>query len=203
MTTIYLMRHGEAHNSRGLFYGPSPELNEQGRAQVAWTAKHFKEQGVSLDAVYASPYVRTQQTAELMAEAYGLSVTTRENLKEWDVGPYLDQPLRQFYADTHYDEDPPPRTFPPGVETLDELCVRMQGEMKKILEEQAGKTALVVSHRETCVTYLLALQGKTFETVHHVPLHQATVWKITWDKSGPQVELFCTPPPELVSTLLS
>jgi phosphohistidine phosphatase len=64
---LWVLRHGEAHN-----HAPTDaqrELTETGRAQVARSAAHL--QGVPLDAILASPYVRAQQTAELVHGALG------------------------------------------------------------------------------------------------------------------------------------
>ncbi|WP_260962997.1 phosphohistidine phosphatase SixA [Pseudomonas citri] len=65
---LWVLRHGEAEP-----YGarPDPERNltVKGRAEVLHSAARLM--GEPLRAIYASPYVRAQQTAQLVREALG------------------------------------------------------------------------------------------------------------------------------------
>lgn len=64
---LWVLRHGEAHNQAPT--DAERELTVAGRAEVLHSASHL--QGVALDAIYASPYVRAQQTARLVHDALG------------------------------------------------------------------------------------------------------------------------------------
>jgi len=64
---LWVLRHGEAHNQAST--DAERELTDMGRAEVLRSASHL--QGVVLDAIYASPYVRAQQTARLVLDALG------------------------------------------------------------------------------------------------------------------------------------
>jgi phosphohistidine phosphatase len=64
---LWVLRHGEAHNQAPT--DAERELTDAGRAEVLRSASHL--QGVALDAIYASPYVRAQQTARLVHEVLG------------------------------------------------------------------------------------------------------------------------------------
>jgi phosphohistidine phosphatase len=64
---LWVLRHGEAHHQAPT--DAERELTEAGRAEVLRSAAHL--QGLALDAIYASPYVRAQQTAELVRDALG------------------------------------------------------------------------------------------------------------------------------------
>lgn len=65
---LWLLRHGQAgpyvHSGDHL-----RELTERGRAEVLHAAGHLL--GETLDAILVSPYVRAQQTADLVHEALG------------------------------------------------------------------------------------------------------------------------------------
>ncbi|MBV6274541.1 phosphohistidine phosphatase SixA [Pseudomonas aeruginosa] len=65
---LWLLRHGEAepHASRD----SERRLTAHGRKEVLQSAARLA--GLPLDGILASPYVRTQQTAELVREALGL-----------------------------------------------------------------------------------------------------------------------------------
>ncbi|MFH0024788.1 phosphohistidine phosphatase SixA [Pseudomonas fluorescens] len=65
---LWVLRHGEAvpHGSK---VDPERELTEHGRKEVLSSAAHLI--GKPLTAIYASPYLRAQQTAQIVREALG------------------------------------------------------------------------------------------------------------------------------------
>ncbi|MBF6033434.1 phosphohistidine phosphatase SixA [Pseudomonas sp. P155] len=71
---LWVLRHGEA-----VRYGSCPdserELTEHGRKEVLNSAAHLI--GQPLTAIYASPYLRAQQTAQIVREALGFEPEIR------------------------------------------------------------------------------------------------------------------------------
>ena len=66
-TILVLVRHAEKST------GGDPPLTAQGRRRAEKLAKLLQE--MQLDEIYASPYVRTEQTAGPVAEAQGLKIS--------------------------------------------------------------------------------------------------------------------------------
>lgn len=65
---IYLLRHGEAEARQ--YDDPQRALTATGRQEVQQVARQFAARGITLDACYYSPYLRTSQTCSLfLAEA--------------------------------------------------------------------------------------------------------------------------------------
>ena len=60
-----------------------PELSEQGHAQAKHLADYLAAEA-PLDALYASPLVRARQTAEPIAEWFGLQIVLEDDVAEWD-----------------------------------------------------------------------------------------------------------------------
>lgn len=81
-TTVTLVRHGEVHNPEKVLYGrlPAFQLSERGRRQAEVTAKFL--QGRDVAAIISSPLERAVQTANPIAEWYGLPVETDHRLIE-------------------------------------------------------------------------------------------------------------------------
>jgi broad specificity phosphatase PhoE len=86
-STVHLVRHGEVHNPEGVLYGRLPEfhLSELGRRMAAQMADHFERRrndGANIVHLVASPLTRAQETAQPVAAALGLGITTDERIIE-------------------------------------------------------------------------------------------------------------------------
>lgn len=80
---VFLVRHAEPDWTPGGRSVLDPKLTPFGVAQARATAKRLS--GERIDAIYASPYRRSQETAEALASATGLAVETVEGLAEIGV----------------------------------------------------------------------------------------------------------------------
>ncbi len=83
---LFLVRHGETEsNRRGLALGRADvPLNERGRWQAARLATALAVE--PLVAIYASPLLRTLDTARAIAAEHTLDVQTEPGLIEMDIG---------------------------------------------------------------------------------------------------------------------
>lgn len=70
LSTIILMRHAE----KELIDDPNPPLTAAGKQRAEQVAEIFGS--VAMDAIYSSPYLRTQMTAEPLATAKNLTLQT-------------------------------------------------------------------------------------------------------------------------------
>jgi phosphohistidine phosphatase SixA len=76
---VFIMRHGEAQAKAET--DTQRELAQQGREDIVQMAADYASALESIDVIWASPYVRTQQTAKLLAEQLGKSVITQSFLQ--------------------------------------------------------------------------------------------------------------------------
>jgi broad specificity phosphatase PhoE len=84
---LIFTRHGESQaNIEGILSNRDlpHDLSEKGR----WQAQHLSEQllDMNVTAIYASPILRAQQTAEIVAGRLGLSFSVADALREFDCG---------------------------------------------------------------------------------------------------------------------
>jgi broad specificity phosphatase PhoE len=81
-TVVHLLRHGEVHNPQRIIYGrlPGYRLSELGVQMAKAAAAALADRDVTH--VVASPLERAQQTAEPIAEQFGLPVTVDDRLVE-------------------------------------------------------------------------------------------------------------------------
>lgn len=85
MTTklIYFVRHGEtALNAKGVRQGVEGSLTEKGREQALFTAKRFPKHKGRPQIIYASPFERAKETAEIIAKELNLKIKYTNLLKE-------------------------------------------------------------------------------------------------------------------------
>jgi len=131
---VILLRHGEPDWSPG--GGPSvndPGLTPYGHAQARAAAESLAKR--PLDAIYVSPYRRSQETAEPLARATGLTPVTIEGLAEVGVavdGMSQEEVDRYFVEGTrrplaeHWDGWP-------GAETFHEFHERVTDALRDVL----------------------------------------------------------------------
>jgi broad specificity phosphatase PhoE len=81
-TTVHLLRHGEVHNPDKVLYGrlPGYRLSQDGLQMAHAAAAALK--GRDVTEVVSSPLQRAQETAEPIAGAFGLPISTDERLME-------------------------------------------------------------------------------------------------------------------------
>jgi broad specificity phosphatase PhoE len=143
---IVLVRHGQTNANRaGLLLGRAdPPLNERGRQQAAATAASLDHERAPT--VLASPLQRTWETAELIGDATGASVTVDERLIELDYGEWDECRVADLPADTVERWRSDPTYAPPGGESLAQLRHRVAPVAAEVFEQANDRTVILVSH---------------------------------------------------------
>lgn len=153
--TLFLVRHGEAEsNVRGVInsnlarntYGLTP----RGEAEVAQAAKKLARERV--DVIIASPFLRAQQTAKIIAAHTGASVETDDRLREFDMGAFDGKKIAEdflaVFPDWPKDATPELRDAH-GVEHEESLQKRLRAFVDDINAAYRDKNIVVVSHGDT------------------------------------------------------
>lgn len=150
MTYIYLIRHCEAMgNHKRLFQGSTDcEISEIGAKQLEFLKERFKN--IELDAVYSSPLLRAQKTAQAVADGKGLTIVTRKNLAELHGGVVEGRPFQEAFnaipglADAWNNH---PQDFAPeGGEAMRDAYVRIYDEIIALARGNRGKTIAAATH---------------------------------------------------------
>jgi 2,3-bisphosphoglycerate-dependent phosphoglycerate mutase len=79
-TTYYLIRHAEKDRTEKT--NSNPNLNKNGQERAKRWANYFEN--IDLDAIYATKYYRTIQTAKPTAKSKGLGVTNYDSRTMYD-----------------------------------------------------------------------------------------------------------------------
>ena len=162
MTTLYIIRHGESRgNLENRFVGRSDwELTDRGHEQAKLLGEYMKD--VDIDAVYSSDLIRAIDTAKPFAEAKGIEIIQRKNLREIDGGDW-EEVLFEDIAKSYPEEFGMWKTdfinaVTIGGETTRELAVRVYKEIENIAQENGGGAVAVVFHA-TAIKAFLELAG--------------------------------------------
>jgi 2,3-bisphosphoglycerate-dependent phosphoglycerate mutase len=95
---LLLIRHGRPARVEGSDDGPAdPPLTELGLEQAEAMASWVADEG-GVDAIYASPLRRAQQTAEPLAAKLGLDIRLDASIQEYDANSTSYIPLEDLQA---------------------------------------------------------------------------------------------------------
>jgi len=186
--TVYLIRHGETlWNREGRCQGVTDiPLTEKGYRQAHAIANAFA--GKRLGLVLSGPLQRTRETAAVLAESQGLSVETREELREWNqgeleglTGAELLGNHRAYFERWFQD---PAGAAPPGGETLRSLQERAWPVIDSLRERTLSGPVAVVSHTMTIGTIICAALGLDLAHIHRLKLDLASRSTITFAPFG-------------------
>ena len=169
MTTVYLIRHGEAEGNflriaQGHWDG---KITEKGHRQLAALSRRFEN--IHLDAAYSSDLSRARTTAEAVCKPKGLEVHIDPDFRELNMGVWEGRPWQWIYdndaeqydAFNHHLE----RFCANGGESPQEVVDRFMPKMMKYAHENDGKTIAIFSHGCALRYIVNILKGLTWEQI--------------------------------------
>ena len=168
VTTLYLVRHGETDsNIERRFQGRRDiPLNENGRHQSELLGQAMKD--CRIDEIFSSYLARAKETAEKIACFHQeQSVTICPGLEEVDVGDvqgqYLDVIAKEMPELFRCMSEDQVHLQYPGGESCRDVYDRITKTIAQLVEQNRGKTIVVVSHGFAIQMYLHYASGKAFE----------------------------------------
>jgi probable phosphoglycerate mutase len=165
-TRIHLVRHGATQlTAEDRFSGSvGVDLSDEGRWQATRLGERLSDEAI--DAIYASPLSRTQETARLIAACLtpgGREVQLRDGLREISHGRWEGLTRREVeerYPDEYSAWEQDPFTFAPeGGESGVAVLARALPVIREIVTARPGERVVVVSHKATIRLLLSSLLG--------------------------------------------
>lgn len=185
-TTVYLTRHGQTEwniEKRLQGRGNSP-LTKSGIDRAEELRERIRE--LHIDAIYSSPIERALHTANILKGEKNIEVITNEGLMEMCFGDYEGRRTDEVMSENpdwnivlimHGDIN----LCAPNGETLGSVRDRVKNAMDNILEDNKGKTILVVAHGITLKALMYYFKD---EEVNSEVMGQATLTKIIVDEDN-------------------
>ncbi|MFH1169141.1 MAG: histidine phosphatase family protein [Chloroflexota bacterium] len=190
MVKVILARHGETEwNRLRRFQGRSdPPLNELGKRQAECLADRLKAEDIR--AVYASPLLRSLETAHAIARGHRLEVAVEPDLSELNLGDLEGTPIDDLRLS--YDEllvlngkgEELPKV--PGGESLPELQERAWRAVQRLSGGHEGGAIVVVSHYFTILTIICAVLELPLSHVNRLRLTRGSISAFV---AGPKMRL--------------
>lgn len=174
MTRLILTRHGRSEaNLTHVFAGHTDAaLSPLGKEQAELLARRLYETE-KIDVIYASDLSRTVETARPTAERFGLPVQTDPELREIFAGVWEDLSFDEIMAKYRDDrvlwnDDLANARCTEG-ETVREVAVRMEQALRRIAEENEGKTVLISTHWTPLYCAFSLVTGTPLERIRTLP----------------------------------
>ncbi|HSW65090.1 MAG TPA: histidine phosphatase family protein [Dissulfurispiraceae bacterium] len=209
VTTLYLVRHGVTVGGEERRYKGSIDvpLSEEGMVQAQKTAGfiaeelarraiHSEKDGHSaskLQAVYSSPLIRAQRTAEKICEPHGLAPVLHPDLRERHFGVWEGMSFTEIKE--HYPEEfgawarNPLDHAPREGETTREVETRAVRALSMILQRHKGHSLAIVAHGGLNRVMLCHIMGLPLEHIFRIEQDNAAVSIIEFWEAYPVVKL--------------
>lgn len=174
MTHLIITRHGYSEYNKTRMYTGQVDvaLTDLGLRQAARTAEYVAET-YKIDAIYSSDLKRAMSTAIPLSEKLGIPVIKEPLIKEIYGGLWENKLMPEIDRLYHDDYQIYKTTIGlarcTGGESLAELQARALAGMKKIAEENDGKTVFVATHGGVLLALISAWMGLPLEKMHETP----------------------------------
>jgi len=171
--SYFVMRHGESvGNTKGVWsidVKNEDPLTEKGVGMVKTSVEYLKDK--KIDLIISSPFERTLQTANLVAETLGLSpgsVVTDDSIVEWNSGnDWNGKPIEEYFVVRNANANRY-EWKAEGGESYNDILKRAGEFLYKLEKEHQGKNILIVSHgaltRGMCLVTDGFTRSKLFES---------------------------------------
>jgi probable phosphoglycerate mutase len=177
-TRLVLVRHAVTPQTGPLLSGRKPgiDLSDEGRRQAEATADRLAPP-VRVDAIYASPIERTQQTAAAIAARHDLPVVTLDGVIEAEYGDWTGGTIAELAKTDLWKvvQAAPSRARFPNGESIAEMQARMVAALDGVIAAHPGEHVVVVSHADPIKAAIAHYTGMHLDLFQRVVVSPASV----------------------------
>mgnify|MGYP001586162052 FL=1 len=159
----FIMRHGQADsNVAGVVSGGEHapnHLTEKGKEEVLHAAKELKDERI--DFIFASPLIRTRETAEIMAAELAVepeNVVYDERLREIYTGEFDGKSVKEYRAYFSSREERFTKC-PERGETVTDVKRRVMEALYDFDKRYKGKNIFIITHETPVWMALIGVEG--------------------------------------------
>lgn len=190
MTVLLLVRHAVTDLTGKRLYGRTQDvhLSDTGLEQARRLAERLAEAKPA--ALYSSPLDRCIETAEPIAQSYGLEIHLEDRLLEIDYGRWTGRTFgalsrTKLWRRLH-GRHPGDVRFPGG-ETLAGAQRRVVNALEEIAESHDGRTVVVVGHGDPLALAVAHYAGVHVDLFQRIEIAPASVSALVVGHGEPKV----------------
>ncbi|MNZ76774.1 Phosphoserine phosphatase 1 [compost metagenome] len=188
-TTIFLVRHGQTEwNVEHRFQGhqDSP-LTDLGVKQAEWLGESIRNE--QIDVIYSSSSNRAIRTAEIIKGNREIDIQFSDNLREMNLGIWegnIQDDIKETYPEQYELFWNEPETFQvQDAETYEAVMDRAVNNLNQIIEENRGKTVLIVTHTVVVKLLMAYIEQRPLKKLWDLPyIHPACLCKVEETNQG-------------------
>jgi broad specificity phosphatase PhoE len=192
-TRVLLARHAEVEVRYHKIFGGRIDMNlsPRGHEQAGLLAKFLRTR--NLDAVYASPMKRVQQTLEPYLKNGAHAQTIVPDLREVDFGDWTgmnwEQVSQKFQLLTHEWLEHIERGVAPNGESGPQFRARVEPALRKIIKKHPGQTVAIACHGGVIRMILSILLEMPLPRTNMFEIEYAGVSQIALNPGHAEIEL--------------
>ena len=191
MRLLLLLRHAVTEHTGARLSGwmPGLHLSEEGRRQAEGLAGRLEP--VPVDAVYASPLERCQETAAVVADARGLKIQTMEDVGEVRYGDWTGRTIKELGKEPLWKvvQATPSAARIPAGESLFEMQARAVQAVERLREAHPRQTVAVCSHADVIKALVCHYLGMHLDLFQRVVVSPESVTAIAFGPTPSLVRL--------------
>jgi probable phosphomutase (TIGR03848 family) len=182
MRLLLLLRHAVTDHTGARLSGWTPglHLSEEGRQQAKALAERLGP--VPVDALYASPLERCQETAAVIADARGLVVETLDEVGEVRYGDWTGRTLKELAREPLWkvvQATPSAARFPEG-ESLYQMQARAVQAIERLRAAHPEQIVAVCSHADVIKALACHYLGMHLDLFQRVVVSPASLTAIAF-----------------------
>ena len=156
--TYFILRHGESYfqtKYQDLILCGWPEkyycpLTKKGKEKIEKVAQKLKKLN-KIDLIYCSDFLRTKQTARIIAQKLKKRIIFDKKLREVNLGVYAGKRKEEFYGDFPHSREYPQSLIrfskrPRQGESWNDVLKRIGSLVEEIEKRYKDKNILIISH---------------------------------------------------------
>ena len=179
--TIHLIRHGHHGLLAGVLCGrmPGVGLDDLGREQMRLAAGSLHPRP---DIIQASPQLRAQQSAQIVAHYFDLGIETASAVDEIDMGDWTGRTFESLQTEEAWRAWNARRgsTSPPKGESMGHLQARVLRHIES-LRDRPDESVVIVSHAEPIRAMVLHCLDMPLDDFHEVDIAPASITTLVYE----------------------
>ncbi len=161
-----------------------PPLNDAGQDEIERICEFLKNRGIKNDKIFASPALRSQQSAAMISKLFKQDFETVEDLHPRKCGGFngltFEQVDEKFPDSLEKFINCPETAVPDDAESVTDFINRVQASINKIIENNLGSRIIIVTHKDVIKAAIVAALNIPHSSLHRIYIKSGSATQISY-----------------------